>query len=78
MDDVIKRLILFLFVIIFVNLYLISFFLDINIFDESRKPLTSWFGSYFSDPLYAIVVLGTILIIVVAFVLIKIGNDKSY
>jgi len=73
----IKRLILFLFVIIFVNLYLIFLFLGIDIFDESWRFLTNRFGSYLGGPLSVIIILSVIAITVVAFVLLKIGSSRS-
>jgi len=73
----IKRLILFLFVVIFVILYLIFFSFGIDIFDESWRFLTNRFGSYFGGSLSVIIILSMIAIIVVAFVLLKIGSSRS-
>ena len=64
----IKRIVLFLFVIIFVNLCLLFFL----VIDDPWKALTDSFG----DPLVAIAILGMSVILVVGLIFLKISGGK--
>ena len=71
----IALIVFFIIMIILFVVYIVLSALGINIIAEIERSISGESGAIFKDPMYAVFSIGFLIIIVVAFFLLKFGSE---